>query len=83
MARRSVCEKARFDSQLGFLSYVAMRLRVAQEHDEVHVPESLIILPSRHALPRTVRVLREDKIVGFCLLFLGKASILRHPQATR
>ncbi len=67
MARRSLYEEmGLFDSRFGFLSDVDMWLRLAENHEVAYVPEALITLPSREAVPRMVKVLKEDQSQAEC-----------------
>ena len=65
MGRRAFYEEVGlFDSRFGFLSDVDMWLRLAESHEVAYVPEPLITLPSREAVPRMVKVLKQDAIAG-------------------
>ncbi len=53
MGRRSAYLAAGlFDSRFGFLADVDMWMRLAEQFDVAYVPEPLIVIPSREALPR-------------------------------
>ena len=63
MARKAAYKKlGPFDSRFGFLSDVDMWLRLAEDYDVAYIPEPLITLPSKGALPRMVKLVKLDKI---------------------
>ncbi len=84
MARRSLYEEmGLFDSRFGFLSDIDMWLRLAENHEVAYVPEALITLPSREAVPRMVKVLREDRIAGRMLWEARMRHYRRNPATAR
>jgi glycosyltransferase involved in cell wall biosynthesis len=80
MARKSLYEEmCLFDSRFGFLSDVDMWLRLAENHEVAYVPETLITLPSREAVPRLWKEMKDDKIAGRMLWEARMRHYRRNP----
>lgn len=80
MARRSLYEEmGLFDSRFGFLSDVDMWLRLAENHEVAYVPETLITLPSREAVPRLWKEMKQYEIAGRMLWEARMRHYRRNP----